>query len=241
MSRAIDEYLGAVAAFVERLATRSRPDLEAAAQSCAEAVQANGTIWLFGTGHGQCLTLELHHRAGTSACFVPMASPVLAFSEGASMETALERMGELAPAIIANVDWRPGDVLFAISSSGTTPLTVEVARLAKEKGLVVVAMGSTACAATRPSKASIFEHARHVLDNAAPEGDAVVKIGSNLRVGAISSVSGAILLQTLAARVAELLVEKGFPVPVWRASALDGSDAHNDKLAAVWRDRNRFL
>jgi uncharacterized phosphosugar-binding protein len=241
MSTAVDDYLAHLNTFVARLGGHSRAALDAAAGICAQAVQADRTIWSFGAGHGQCLALELHHRAGTPACFVPMASPVLAFSEGAALETAMERMADLALAVVARHDWRPGDVLIAISSSGTTPLTVEVARLAKEQGLSVLALGSPACAATRPNRPSLFEMAHHLLDNGAPEGDAVVELAPGLRVGAFSSVSGALLLQLLAARVAELLLEQGLTPPVWRASALPGADAHNDRLAAVWRQRNRSL
>ncbi|HEX2525757.1 MAG TPA: sugar isomerase domain-containing protein [Geminicoccus sp.] len=241
MSNVVDSYLAEVSAFVARLSGAGRPALEAAATACVQAALTDRTIWLFGAGHGQCLALELHHRAGTSACFVPMSSPVLAFSEGAAVETALERMAEFAPAVIDRHDWQTGDVLIAISSSGTTPLTVEVARQAKERGLSVLALGSPACARTRPEKPSLFALADHVLDNGAPEGDAVVPLGKDMRVGALSSVSGAIVLQVLAARVAEMLLEHGLPPPVWRASALAGSDEHNDQLAAVWRQRNRSL
>jgi uncharacterized phosphosugar-binding protein len=241
MSDTINAYLSTVTDFVARLAAAGRPAIEAAAEACVQAVQADRTVWLFGAGHGQCLTLELHHRAGVPACFVPMASPVLAFAEGAAIETALERMAAFAPALVERHGWQPGDVLVAISSSGTTPLTVEVARLAKERGLTVLALGSPACAGTRPEKPSIFGVADHVLDNGAPEGDAVVSLAPDLRVGALSGVSGAILLQILAARVAERLLAKGFPPPVWRASALAGSDAQNDRLVAVWAQRNRSL
>src|SRR4051794_35932392 len=111
MNEVIDDYLTHVTAFIEQLRGPSRPALEAAAEACAQAVQSNGTVWLFGAGHGQCLALELHHRAGTPACFVPMASPVLAFSEGAAVETALERMAAFAPAVVERHPWRRGDIL----------------------------------------------------------------------------------------------------------------------------------
>ncbi|WP_027136269.1 sugar isomerase domain-containing protein [Geminicoccus roseus] len=241
MSKVIDDYLAHLSAFMAQAAGPGRATLEAAAEACVQAVLADRTIWLFGAGHGQCLALELHHRAGTSACFVPMASPALAFAEGAAVETALERLPAMAPAMVARHAWQPGDVLIAISSSGTTPLTVEVARLAGERGLTVLALGSPACAASRPERPSLFALADHVLDNGAPEGDAVVELAQDLRVGAFSSVSGALLLQLLAGRVAERLLEQDFAPPVWRASALPGSDAHNDRLAAVWQERNRSL
>lgn len=241
MSKVIDEYLAVLSSFVARLAGPARGEIEAAAEACVRAVQADRTIWSFGTGHGQCLALELHHRAGSSACFVPMASPVLAFSEGAAVETALERTPALAPFVVERHAWQAGDVLIAISSSGTTPLTVEVARIAKERGLTVLALGSPACAASRRDKPSLFGLADHVLDNGAPEGDAVVELAPSIRVGAFSSVSGALVLQLLAARVAERLLEQGFVPPVWRASALPGSDAHNDRLALAWRTRNPSL
>jgi uncharacterized phosphosugar-binding protein len=241
MSRAIDAYLAHLTGFVARLAGPSGDTLEGAAETCVRAVQADRTIWSFGAGHGQCLALELHHRAGVPACFVPMAAPVLAFSEGAGIETALERMEQFGPALADRYEWRPGDVLIAISSSGTTPLTVAVTRLARERGLSVLALGSPACAASRPEKPSIFDLADHVLDNGAPEGDAVAEMAPGLFAGAFSSVSGALLLQLLALRVAERLLEHGLTPPVWRASALPGADAHNDRLAAVWRQRNRSL
>jgi uncharacterized phosphosugar-binding protein len=241
MSRAIDAYLAHLTGFVARLAGPSRHALEGAADACVQAIQADRTIWSFGAGHGQCLALELHHRAGVPACFVPMASPSLAFSEGAGIETALERMERLGPAVVDRYEWRRGDVLIAISSSGTTPLTVAIARLARQRGLAVIALGSPASAAARPGMSSIFELADHVLDNGAPEGDAVVELSPGLQGAAFSSVSGSLLLQLLALRAAERLLEQGLTPPLWRASALPGADAHNDRLAAVWRQRNRSL
>ena len=234
-------YLDAVSRLVARLEGASQTTLLDAASACVRAVLADRVVWLFGAGHGQCLALELHHRAGTVACFVPMASPVLAFAEGAAVETVLERQPSLASALVERFSWRPGDILIAISSSGTTPLTIEIARLAKQRGLVLVALGSPTAVGGRPDGRSLFDLADHVLDTGAPEGDAVVELVPGVRVGALSGVAGTLLLQLLAVRVAEAMLEQGVEPPVWRASALAGADAHNDRLAVLWRERNPSL
>ena len=241
MENAVDDYLAAVASLTSRLAGTDRAMLAAAAKACAQAILADRVIWLFGAGHGQCLALELHHRAGVPACFVPMASPLLAFAEGALMETVMERLPAMAPALVKRYRWQAGDVLVAISTSGTTPLTVEVARLAKHRRLKVIAVGSPRCAASRPDKQSMFEHADHILDNGAPEGDAVVELAPLTRCGALSGLSGALILQLLALLVCEALLLEGVDPPIWRSSALPGADSHNDQLAAVWWQRNRCL
>ena len=239
MVNAAKSYLDALAQFVAGLGSSELAMIEPVAERCAQVAALDGTIWTFGSGHGQSLALELHHRAGVPACFVPMVSPMLGFAEGAAVETMAERSPALAAAIAARFAWRPGDVLIAISNSGTTPITVAMAAHARERGLHVVALGSPRCAA--PGRPNLFELADHVLDNGAPPGDSVVPLDADTRVGALSSVIGALLLQLVATRTAQLLAERGLVPPVWRSSALAGADAFNDRLAAAWRGRNPGL
>jgi uncharacterized phosphosugar-binding protein len=80
-----------------------------------------------------------------------------------------------------------------------------------------------------------------VVDNRCPAGDAAVPLAGPLRVGPLSTVVGAAVVAGLAARVAELLQQRGAGVPVLVSQNLDGGAAErNDELLRAYRGRTRL-
>src|SRR6266545_1327868 len=78
--------------------------------------------------------------------------------------------------------------------------------------------------------------------NRCPAGDAAVALAGGDRVGPMTTVVGAAVVAALAARVAELLRERGATPPVLVSQNLDGRDAteRNQRLLRAYRGRTRL-
>jgi uncharacterized phosphosugar-binding protein len=163
--------------------------------------------------------------------------------------TRVERTPGHAAGLLDGEDLRPGEVVVVVSNSGVNPVPVEVALGCQARGLRVVALTNVgqakATAARHASGARLHEVADLVVDNRCPAGDAAVALagdGDGPRVGPLTTVVGAAVVAALAARVAELLLERGATPPVLRSQNLDGRGAAegNDLLLRAYRGRTRL-
>jgi uncharacterized phosphosugar-binding protein len=135
--------------------------------------------------------------------------------------------------------------LVVISNSGRNAVPVEMAIEARRRGIPVVAVTSLAYSrqvtSRQASGKKLYEVADVVIDNCAPWGDATVKLpGVPQPVGPLSTVAGAALMQAVMVGVAERLVGKMDPVPVFWSGNLDGVTENNWKLMDPYRGRVRI-
>jgi uncharacterized phosphosugar-binding protein len=242
---AIDRYFDAAeAALAEVAATQGEP-LEAAARLVADSVAAGGVLHLFGAGHSQLVALDAYLRAGGLACVNPIVDPALAPAAGLDV-ARVERTPGHAATVLQGEDLRPGEVVVVVSNSGVNPVPVEVALGCRDRGLQVVALTNVeqakATAARHASGARLHELADVVVDNRCPAGDAAVALPGGDGVGPVTTVVGAAVVAALAARVAELLAERGAAAPVLVSQNLDGRDAaeRNQTLLRAYRGRTRL-
>ena len=68
------------------------------------------------------------------------------------------------------------------------------------------------------------------MDNEAPYGDAGIALNETVSMGPVSTLSGCFLSQCIVGRMAELLIQDGRDVPVFRSSNADGADEYNQEL-----------
>jgi N-acetylmuramic acid 6-phosphate etherase len=142
LSRALEAQEGALAAVRPAL-----PALEAAARLAAGAMQAGGKLAYAGAGSSGLMALadclELLGTFGIPADRTPML-----FAGGADallkMTGGVEDDPALAQADIARAALRPGDVVIAVSASGSTPYTLAVAQGAARAGARVVGIANVA-------------------------------------------------------------------------------------------------
>jgi len=148
-----------------------------------------------------------------------------------------ERIEGSGRTLISQYPIQAEDVLFVISNSGRNPEPVEVAMVAREKGLKVIAILSMQHASGVSSRHSsgtkLFQLAHVVLDSGAPSGDTAVVIpGLAEKVGPVSTILGAALLQAVMVEAVQILVEQGITPPILISANVDGSDEHNRTLFA---------
>jgi uncharacterized phosphosugar-binding protein len=168
-------------------------------------------------------------------------------SGGALRSTETERRRGAAAEIAARHDLRAGDVGVVISNSGRNPAPVEMAVLMQGRGMRVIAVTSvahsTSVAAREPGGARLFEVADVVLDTGVPAGDASLRLdGVEHPAGAVSTVVGAAVIQSLFLAAMERLSAAGVEVVNLPSGNVDGaSTARVAAELAKYRERIRYL
>ncbi|MEY4698013.1 MAG: hypothetical protein RIT14_2441 [Pseudomonadota bacterium] len=119
--------------------------IEAAAEAGAAALRGGGRMAYAGAGSSGLMALaDCLELAGTFG-ISPKSTPML-FAGGAAallhMTGGVEDDPALAEADMARAGLVAGDVVLCLSASGTTPYTMAVAGLARQRGVTVVGMAN---------------------------------------------------------------------------------------------------
>ncbi len=239
MNKAL-EYINNISRLTERVLTDEMPQIELAAKAVANALENGKNVFLFGTGHSHMLAEEMFYRAGGLVNIRPILEESLMLHNGAAKSTDIERLTGYAQILFDSYSLKSGDVLFVFSNSGRNGACVDMAQLAKENGLTLVAltnMRHTLQGASRhPSGKKLYEFADIVLDNMGCVGDACIAIdGLGRNVAATSTVIGAMLLNAVEARAVELMVLDGFEPEVFASSNVDNGDKINSAYIQKYR------
>ena len=218
MNAAID-YFEKTAALLDSV-REEMPAVEQAAELCADRIAKGGLVFLFGSGHSRMMCEEMTPRQGCFPGFVAMVElatsthSVIIGSNGLRAPLHLEKYEGYAEQLLNSYKFGPHDVMMVISTSGVRPLVVEMALGAKERGMPVIAQVSRPhCENSTPGHSSgkkLIDVADVVLNNHCPPGDCILPLeGLEWMTGPTSTITGAMLINMLRCRVAELLLERG--------------------------------
>ncbi len=239
--RAYEVYFDTLEGMLKRAFSEQEDVLEAAAEKIADSLMGGGMLYTFGTGHAHLLAEEIFYRAGGLVRVCPMLDERLMLHVSASRSSQWERTAGLGEELMEKYPAGAGDVVLLISNSGRNTVPVEVARLARERGAVTIALTSLAHSGRvtprNPWGQRLFEVCDLVLDNMGVPGDACVPLPDGRFVSPTSTAVGSALLQAMAARVEEIAREKGNPVETFISSNVDGGDEWNERLIEKYRDR----
>ncbi len=220
---------------------RKLPVIDEVAQKVFESMKGGGVLHLFGAGHSHMVVEEAFHRAGGLIPVNAMLEEYLMPHATPSRNGPLERLPGLAKVIADYYDLKKTEVIVIISNSGINPTSVEMAQIAKEKGLHTVALTSVEHAKNTASRASgkkLYEICDNVIDTGGVVGDACISIeGLDVPVGPLSTLLGISIINMLAIRVAELYSENGLQAPVYLSANRPGGDERNKKLETQYRGR----
>ena len=235
------EYLNNLAKILEEISNTQLESIEKASVIFADALENGRNIYLFGTGHSHMLAEELFYRAGGLVKLHPVLEPPLMLHESASQSTVNERLDGYAQKIFDDYKMKKDDVIVIISNSGRNGVCVDLAQLAKEKGMCLIALTnlnhSKSMASRHPSGKKLYEFADIVLDNMGCVGDASVYFPEINRNAAPTSTSaGAAMLNAVVAGCIEKMLEDGFEPEVFSSSNVDGGDAVNEAYLNKYRD-----
>lgn len=226
-----ERYYEALMPMLKKAFFDQREQMETAAEKIAACVTNGGMLYTFGTGHAHLLSLEIFYRAGGLARVCPVLDERLMLHGSASESSEWERREGMAGAVLSRYPVKAGDVMIVLSNSGRNACPVEMAMLAREKGLYTIALTnlrhSFSCTPRNSRNKRLCEVCDLVLDNMGAIGDAVIETASGAYVSPTSTVVGAALLQAIIARVEEISRGKA---ECFLSSNVDGGDAFNKKL-----------
>ncbi len=156
---------------------------------------------------------------------------VIVGPNGLRQSLHLEKTLGYAEQILRNFAFGPKDVMIVVSTSGIREVIIEMAEGAKQRGLSVIALLSTAhCEQAKPAHPSgkkLMDVADVVLDNGAPIGDSLLSLkraahevsaGDNpltscaaplAKTGPFSTLGGAMVMNMLRCEVAQRLMDRG--------------------------------
>ncbi|MEH1100694.1 SIS domain-containing protein [Micromonospora sp. CPCC 205561] len=241
-----EDFLAVVTATMNRVAESQREAVGRAADLIADAVRADGVVHAFGTGHSEALAMEIAGRAGGLVPTNRIALRDLVLRGGAPVDVLgplLERDPSVAHRLYELAPVSPGDVFVLASNSGVNGAMVEFASLVKEKGHGLVAITSARhsgqMSSRHPSGRKLADFADVVLDNGAPYGDATLPLPGGGAVGAVSSITAALLAQQITVEVVARLLAAGERPPVYLSANIAGGDEHNNALEARYAGRIR--
>jgi uncharacterized phosphosugar-binding protein len=228
-------YLRAVTELTAGLEQRAWPGIEAGAALLADAMAGGRVIHAFGTGHSHMLAEEMSYRAGGLARVRPILFEGLMLHASAPLSTVLERLPGLAAALLEDHPLAAGDVLIIASNSGGNTVVTEMAQLARDRAVAVIAITSLAHATSEAARARADAHlhdlADVVIDNGGSVGDAAVRIEAlATAVGPTSTVVGAAIVNALVAETVERLVRAGLAPDVFTSANVTGGDALNARI-----------
>jgi uncharacterized phosphosugar-binding protein len=241
------QYLQGASEALSKLIDTQLPQIESAARLLADTITGGGSIFSFGSSHSFMITEELVYRTGGLMLVNPIYPHGMNLGvRPATLTSQLERIAGLGRELLAQSPAKAGDVLILASTSGRNAVVIDMALLAREKGIKTIAITSLAysdgVSSRHPSGKKLAELADVVLDNGAPYGDATVEVpGFPQKVGPLSSVTGCALADALVVETVQLLVQRGMTPPVFMSANLDGGDAFNAEQLRLHRDRIHYL
>lgn len=220
--------------------------VEQAAKWIADCLADNGFIYTSGTGHSHIFAEEIFYRAGGFARVVAILDDALMLHKDASYSTEVERQEGYGARLLEEFPLSEKDVFIISSNSGRNTVSIEMAMVAKEKGakvIVITNLKHTQSVVSRhPTGKRLFEIADLYFDNGGEIGDASVTLeGMDIKVGATSTATGAVILQSIMVQTAENLIQMGVKPEIFSSSNSDEGEEHNEALIRKYKGRIKGL
>lgn len=215
------EYISAVQRILAQIQETQAGSIGRAADLCAQSISSGGLVHMFGAGHSSLPVAEAYPKCGNIVGFHPMIELALYYftnvvdSNGISQFTFLEQVEGYGEAILRGHVLKPEDTMLVISQSGINGVVMDIALGARNRGLPVIAIVSTAQSSRLSPRHSsgkrLHEIADIVIDNCVPFGDVTVHLpGMEEPMGPASTPVAMTILNALIVEVARRLVARGF-------------------------------
>jgi len=242
MTNSAIKFMNAIDGVLNHILETQMGAIEQAANIVADAIAGDGLLYTFGTGHSHITAEDLTYRAGGLIAVDAIMERSLTGHEKVAQSEYMERVEGLAKVIFNYYEITPKDALIIISNSGRNAAPIEMAMIAKERKIPVIAVTSLAHSKGTTSRHSsgrkMYEFADVVIDNLCPKGDCLLHLdGLEQPVGAGSSVATLFILNMIVTQACQNLLDKGVVPPVGMSGNLDGSLEYNKHLIDRYKTR----
>ena len=226
------EYYKRITAAVEKIKDTQMDAILKVAGEIAVRLEKGGLLNVFGSGHSHMLAEEAYARAGGLIQARAIMPHELTVDLDMEKSTLMERTDGLAEIVFATYKIRNIDALIIVSNSGRNAVPVQMAQIARERGIFTVALTnvthSKEVSSRDKSGKKLYELCDVVLDTCGPVGDALVPLpGKDYMVGPASTILGAVIVEMMVCSILEVMISHGYDPPVLKSGNLDGSDEHN--------------
>lgn len=242
-----DQYLKRITEIIEKIRSQEMEKIKAAAAVMAESITHEGRVYLFGSGHSVIPVMDIFPRYGSYVGFFPLYDPRLMWSNvigpgGARELLWLERQQGYAEVFLQSYPLEPRDCMLVFSHGGLNTAPIEVALIAKSKGLTVISVSSMENARnaerTHPTGKMLPDVADIAIDNCVPPEDSLVDVGQLEKVAAGSTVAAVSVAMSLVAETASILAAEGGVPPTFVSPNVEG--VGRDHLARVYQAFTEF-
>ena len=231
---------------------KQQDKIEQAAQWFSQTILQGRMVHVFGSGHSRMMVEEMWPRYGSFPGFNPIVELSLSFhnlvvgANGQRQAMFLENVPGLADRILRNFDLKETDTALVISSSGCNIVPIEMAEIFQQKKIKVVAVVTSAHLQASTSKRSdgkkLSDFADLILDTGAPAGDCMIYVdGLETPVAPGSTLGGVFIINTIKARLAEILTQKNHPPKVLTAACIIGAEKATKLFEAAYDEHAHRL
>lgn len=235
-------YIDEIQKLINNIKETQNDNIIKAAEMFVEAIKNDKIIHVFGTGHSHMIAIEMFVRAGGLANIEAMLDNTILTNFGARKSGNIERLSGLAEIIWNDYEIKSGDIMFIVSNSGRNAVPVEMAMIAKEKGIYLIALTSLNhsrnCESRHKSGKRLFELADLVIDSCVPKGDGLLDF-DGVQSGAGSTVAGTVIVNAIVAETLSILSREGYKLPVYVSQNVDGYN--NDKIYEKYAHRIKHI
>lgn len=235
-------YIDEVQKLISNIKESQKDNIKKAAEVFAETIKKDKIIHVFGTGHSHMIGIEMFVRAGGLANVEAMLDNTILTNFGAMKGGEIERLSGLAEVIWNDYEINEGDIMVIVSNSGRNAVPVEMAMLAKEKGIYVIALTSLnhsqSVESRHESGKRLFELADLVIDNCAPKGDGLLDF-DGVQSGASSTIAGSVIVNSIVTETLSILAKEGQKLPVYVSQNVDGYN--NDHIYEKYKNRIKHI
>jgi len=236
------EYMNEISKVLEKAYEVNKENIKVVANKFADCIMKDNLIHIFGTGHSSLLSTEMYSRAGGLANIDPILDPVAMMEFGGERSGKMERTSGIADVLYDLYNIKKDDIMVVISNSGRNAMPIEMAKRAKEEGNFVVVLTSYEVSkqaiSRHPSGKKLYDYADIILDNCAAYGDSCMNI-DGIVTGAVSTMTGSLILHTIETEATKIMVQKGFKPYVFQSQNIQTYD--NSEIVQKYKNRIKHL
>ena len=227
MKNSIDKFSNKLSSVLKKISITENKKIKIIANKLSDNYINGGIIYVFGTGHNHCIAEESLHRAGAFAGANPILDKRIDFSYGIEKASEYERDPKLANDILKNYTFKENDSVIIFSNSGINKLSIEIAKILKNKKMYVIVVTSKIYSDSlkKNQKSKLYYYSDLYINNYSPIGDTLIN-NNHIGITSSSTIAGIFILNSLWLEMS-IKLKKHKPFPFYKSSNLPNSNKHN--------------